>query len=454
MSIKPVLRKIRDSIYRPYANKLKYNINLKRGGSNYEFDNKQDILILSIDCLRSDHTSLSGYDRETTPFMNSVGLNFPNTISAAPWTFPSVPSILSGLYPHSHGATFEEDLRNMDGESTPNGIDKDVSTLGDVLGKEDYSTYFSTAVATALLPIQGRFRDIEIKNNDPADEMVNSFLDWWTDNDSPKFGYIQLGDLHEPINEPDMKPFGDISNIDGLDGWRFKEEIRPESKFKKYREERILLYDTALRFIDSEIKRLFSKLESLGDLENLLVIITGDHGEEFWEHADYERENIYDPRGYYGVGHGHSLFQEVINVPLVLYGFEDININSKQRVSTVDIAPTILDKLGHPPQSLEELDGESLLGEELSNRPILSEGIAYGYDMKAVFYKDKKLIYSEHDDINCIFDLDSDPSETECIDDHEDELGLFKYLPQGSNVGDEIDIGENTQNQLEELGYL
>ncbi len=76
--------------------------------------NKLDlnVIILTVDCLRYSNLSFTGYQRETTPFMDSLKTKF-RGISAAPWTYPSVPSILTGLYPHNHNAYIHSKVRHL-----------------------------------------------------------------------------------------------------------------------------------------------------------------------------------------------------------------------------------------------------------------------------------------------------------------------------------------------------
>ena len=94
-----------------------------------KFNESKNVLIITVDCLRNDRISQTGYHRETTPFIDSLASYTP-AIAPAPWTYSSVPSILTGLYPHRHGAAYPDDSsRNQDLTNPPNGVRDDVYTI-------------------------------------------------------------------------------------------------------------------------------------------------------------------------------------------------------------------------------------------------------------------------------------------------------------------------------------
>jgi len=124
-----------------------------------------------------------------------------------------------------------------------------------------------------------------------------------------------------------------------------------------------------------------------------LVVITADHGEEFWEHAEVEARYFYDERGEYGVDHGHNVFSEIVEVPLALYGFK--GLRDHRRVSLADVTPTILDELGV--RLKFRPDGVSL--KERAKRAILTEAVDYGHEKKALYWGDFKFLYARDDGV-------------------------------------------------------
>lgn len=420
--------------------------------------NKRDVLIVTVDCLRADHLSVLGYDRETTPFLDDFGTSFANAISAAPWTFPSVSSILTGYYPYQHGARYEEDFRNPETNFPPNGLTEDVPSLFNIFDAAGYNTRFSTAVYTAGIPFQGRVPSLKFRNNATAEEILDKFADWWRGaNDYPRFGYLHLTDLHIPLLDPGIRPFGPIDlELDDLTDWAFRSTVKPSEEFEHYREHRIKLYDTLLRYVDQELERFF---ESIGDdLDDTLVFVLGDHGEEFWEHHEIERELFEHPYGDYGIDHGHSMFQELINVPLIVKNAQIDPSTREEYVSTVDIVPTVLDELDISWEPSDPYPGKSLSGDSDRSHPVFSEETAYGHQQRAVVADGYKYIHSTSAGVSLLYDLESDPDERDDLSDQKrlqqtlDELR--GGIPSEAVSGERSEVDAEAREHLADLGYL
>ncbi|QRV15796.1 sulfatase [Haloterrigena salifodinae] len=405
-------------------------------------DEKQNVLVITVDCLRNDRVSQTGYQRDTTPFIDSLA-SFTPAVAAAPWTFSSVPSILTGLHPHNHGAAYADDSsRNQDLTNPPNGIREDVDTLAELLASSGYKTKFITAIGTAAVPIEGRFKSVERCHDANAETVLSKIKDWWNGRSDPKFGYAQLGDLHEPLHEPETTPFGRIPDIDGIDRWRFTSGDIQSQEFEQYRSARGLLYDTLVRYIDEQIESVFDELKELDDT---LVIITSDHGEEFWEYKEFEEENFEDSRGLSGVGHGHALVPPVVEVPIAT------NIDglpsTESRRSTTDIVPTILHELGADPPIT--FDGNPLQDASHEDKPVLSQEIAYGPNQISVTDGDDHLIYVPVDDRSMLLDFETGDS----IVDPDLEARLLEHVPQERVTGSDVNLSEDVQARLSDLGY-
>lgn len=410
------------------------------GISKPTIKNPKNVVIITIDCLRNDHLSRSGYDRETTPYLDSL-TEGTAAITAAPWTFSSVPSILTGFYPHNHGAVYPKDEeRNQDFSNPPHGIDKDVPTLGELLGAAGYETRFATAVGTAAIPMLGRFANVVNDHNAKASEIFDATSDWWDETDEPKFAYIQLGDLHEPLHKPDRTPFGEIPSIEGVERWRFGGSIRPHDEFKAYRKARILLYDTLLREIDREIERFIS---SLNNQEETIIIITSDHGEEFWEYRDFETKWFDDPRGIAGIGHGHALVPPVIEVPIISDSLDIADTDGY--VSTVDIVPSIMAALDA--EGVPDNDGHQL--SDSNDRPVISQEIAYGPNQISVTEGSDHLITIPVRDEALLLDFTSG----KVVKDIDRMSDLSEHIPSSRTIGDTLSISDDTKDRLADLGY-
>jgi len=404
-------------------------------------ENSKNVLIITVDCLRNDRISRSGYQRDTTPFIDSLGSYTP-AIASAPWTFSSVPSILTGLYPHRHGAVYSDDsARNHDLSDPPNGVRDDVFTIAELLDANGYETKFTTAIGTAAVPIEGRFKSMEQRHDADAETLLSEIRDWWNSESGPKFGYVQLGDLHEPLHKPDTSYFGEIPDVEGIDRWRFTSGNTNNEGFEEYRDARELLYDTLVRYIDDEIERT---LDELAELNDTIVIVTSDHGEEFWEYKDFEEEYFEDPRGINGVGHGHALVPPVLEVPIVTN--VENTPTSETRRSLTDIVPTILNELGADLSF--DFDGHPL--QKSTKEPVLSQEIAYGPNQISVTDDNKHLIYTPVDDRSVMIDFDTGELIT---DDSEITEDLLNYVPRERATGTQVDLSQDVQERLSDLGY-
>ncbi len=391
-----------------------------------------NVIILVVDCLRNRQLSCQGYPRKTTPFFDSFPLR-KSAISASCWTYPSVASILTGLYPHNHRATIVGKTKNFDELSNFRRMSGPIITMPEMFFLLGYETYFATAIDPAFYSLKGRVLPKRYDLNTKAKDLLSDLAKWIAKKrDTPFFAYLQLGDLHEPLIPPNdfRNFFAHVEDIPKLDFWSFRTmEEQHGQDFQRYRENKVLLYDNALRYVDHAVEMFYSKLEVLGLVDSTLFVVTADHGEEFWEHASLEAACFFDPRGYYGVGHGHNVFNEVIQVPLLLTGPNILDERGSFPCSTVDIVPTILDLL--QVDHYLELDGRSILEQE-THAPLLSEASGYGYEKKALIDGALKLLYSKYDGVAWVFDLEKDPNELHPIDDKNMVSTLIDRLAQVS----------------------
>ena len=158
------------------------------------------------------------------------------------------------------------------------------------------------------------------------------------------------------------------------------------------------LYDGELAFTDSQIGRLLSELEARGTLQNTVFVIVGDHGEEFLDHG--------------GFGHGHTLYQEILNVPLIISGRSiPIGVNDEV-VAQIDILPTVLGISGLAvPIWADGLDILSA-GSPLTSRLITSSNLVSGTpDMAVIRLDDMVVMGNPQEGSPVLFNLTDDPLE-------------------------------------------
>ena len=156
-------------------------------------------------------------------------------------------------------------------------------------------------------------------------------------------------------------------------------------------------------------------LEDKGLVGATIFVVTSDHGDEFWEHAEVEAANFCLLDEICGIGHGHNFFNEIIQVPLLMSGPVP---DSKPAyfVSAVDILPTVADLLGIYHKM--SFDGQNIF-EAAGERTLLSEASGFGNEKKALIIGRYKLIYSKDDGVEWLFDLEKDPKEQHPIVDRE-----------------------------------
>ncbi|NJD98904.1 hypothetical protein E3E26_03735 [Thermococcus sp. LS1] len=380
----------------------------------------KNIILVTIDCLRNTHLSYNGYQRETTPFLDSLKGYKASLIATSPWTYPAVASLLTGFYPHNHGAILDGYDRKFD-LSKLKPLKGNILTLSEILALFGYATYFNSGIDLAMLSVRRRFHEQKLNSLTDAEVILNDLKDWIGKQKDNFFAHIHLKDLHEPITPPQKfyNYFGKVKKLYKIEYWGDfqKPENQKGREFEEFKENKILLYDNTLRYVDYTLEQFYAFLEDQGLTDNTILIITADHGEEFWDHAEVEAKYFYDIRGYAGIGHGHSVFNELIQVPLIMTGPGVPRREEKDRlVSGVDIVPTLLELLDIQHSIL--FDGTSIFNAS-KRRMILTENTIHGHEKKALIFRKLKFIYSKDDGVAWIFNLKNDPKEQKPIVDEE-----------------------------------
>jgi len=273
--------------------------------------------------------------------------------------------------------------------------------------------------------------------------------------EAPFFLWLPLGDAHEPRDVArDLRDvFGRVPKLPKVRRWDFQERTADVGSpaFEAYRDARVRTYDAAVRSADAALSRLWDGLRSRGAADRTVVAVTADHGEEFWEHRDQELTSFADPRDLFGVGHGHNLFQVHLLVPLLMWGPGISARSVDHNVSLIDAAPTLLQALD---VEAPEMDGRSLL-EGGAERPVVSQGIAYGHEKQSVVAGDRKLLVSPGDHYERLFALGPDRREVAELDDPAGIQELRAHLPGGEGaMGDQIEATEEIADHLRGLGYI
>lgn len=416
-----------------------------------------NLILISIDTLRADHLGCYGYGRPTSPVMDiiaSQGLLFSDMTAPSPWTLPSHGSLLTGLYPNRHG------LKSHDKK-----MPESVKTLAEILGSNGFATaaIVNSHNLSKRYGLSRGFRDflyiLEQTYLAPPSLIEPRAIKWLSKNrQEPFFLFLHFFDVHSdycslPKYEKQLlRPYQ--GDADGSTSQLKDFREGKVSMDHKDIEHVIDLYDAGIRQIDDGIFRLFNNFEYEGLLDNTLVVITSDHGEEFLEHGS--------------VLHGRTHYQEVIQVPMLIRG-PGIPRSKKIQapVSLVDFVPTILSLLDIScPPNLDGMDISSLWKKPDAKYPtrfIFSEADHnnINHDIKrAVRHPRYKLHYDIMTDQKTLFDLIKDPKEKTDIYSEKAALAdsLFRVLEEHLKVEETGKVLEPLKPQeiemLKSLGYL
>ncbi|MCL6583984.1 MAG: tetratricopeptide repeat protein [bacterium] len=315
-----------------------HNISLSRQAKVPNFN----ILLISIDTLRADHLGCYGYKEIQTPVIDQVareGALFSHCYTPTPVTLPSHLSIMTGLYPLSHG------VRN-------NGTfvaGPELVTLAEVLKERGYQTaaFVGSFVLDRRFGLDQGFdtfddymnKDQEatllLYNERKAEDVVSGAEKWLRTNgrNKPFFLWVHCFDPHAPYEPP--QPFA-----------------------TKYKDN---LYDGEIAYTDQMLGKLISCLKEMNIWDQTLLILTADHGEGLGEHNEKT--------------HAIFIYDSTLRVPLIFRhpGLIPQNVEISQEVTLLDIFPTVLELAGVKKEI--DIHGKSLMGlmTGKENKPLREE---------------------------------------------------------------------------------
>lgn len=394
------------------------------------------IVCVVVDALRADHV-----DEEITPYLASM--NGCDAITPGAWTFPAISSIISGVYPHEHGAMRQVDQPDdSEGLSLPPRMSESRETITESLAGAGYDTYGGFGHDTPFVALSGRFQTHALYHSmdSNAEDVLHDYLDWVEGRDRT-FALLHLADPHIPVDPPGRywEKYDVDRSIENVENWAYNETVECGPDCQRYREHRRRLYRAAVDYVDDALAAFGERLEAT--LENPLLLVTSDHGEMLWEHVEFDVEQ-FDGTGC--VDHGGAPYEQLARVPLLTN--RDWTFDGP--VSLIDIPPTLADCVGI---ERPDLTGQSLLGEQSVDRTPLVEGSLNGYEKKAIYYDEYKLIVSRGDGVEVGYTL---PEETRTDLPEEIKRRLREGLPPwpgGGEVG--TDVAGVVEDRLEKLGY-
>ncbi|MHC4741726.1 MAG: sulfatase [Planctomycetota bacterium] len=431
------------------------------------------VIVIVIDALRADHVGCYGYERDTTPHIDSFAQEsvvFENCYVQATWTKPSVASLLTSLYPTMHGTISHGSI-----------LPEEATTIAEVFKDKGYLTYGYVAnpnlktkfrfnqgfdffddllmrdkfYYVSLRNLQKRFkflRRLTGKSYSYSDRdniaLANSRIFPWLERYKGNnfFMYIHYMDPHDPYRPP--SPYDREFSYSGVLGYSQK----------------LSLYDGEILFTDEHLGLFFDKLKSTGIYDESLIVITSDHGEAFGDHGDWR--------------HGYSIYNELAKVPLIIkypnseHGGKRVSV----QVRSIDVFPSLLDATGI--ESKAVLEGSSVscflgssnaaqgrdvyIDNDYNGRYIL-EGIIrdntwkYIYTKKSLLRDVKKFGHEE------LYNLQDDPKELLDLSDRDNgrasslqaRMDFFRKLCSARRLKRvEAGLDPETLRNLKSLGYL
>lgn len=432
------------------------------------------VVMIVVDTLRADHLGCYGSSRGLTPRMDELAARshlFEHAIATSSWTRPSVGSLLTSRFPTSLGlldkpdrlpddaVTLQEVLRDHGGFQT-----LAVITNGNISAGWGFDQGFDRFVWPHLMRLYpGDFpKQVAEGVTRKALELVDG-----RQAEVPFFLYVHYVDPHDPyLPHPELHPEpvppgrfdGSRRELGQLDRLRQRGE---EADYDRIRH----LYAGEVRYVDHWIGRLLDGLAERGLGEELLIVLTSDHGEGLWTHGLRN--------------HGNDLYEESVRVPL-LVRYPGMTEAEASRVATpvslVDVAPTVLTAAGAPkPPAFQGFDLAPLTrGESRGSgfEYVYTEMLHRNRNFEAIRHGHWKLIRNRGEPRGSqppieIYDLSDDPEESRSrLDDAPPRtrrplaealerwsLGLMAHRGSRRQIAlSELD--RETLDNLQALGYI
>ncbi len=436
------------------------------------------VILIVIDSLRADALSCYNANAVHTPAIDAFAAQsvlFENALTCSPWTTPSMASILTGLSPFVHQATqrhsrlsgtfvtLAEKMQSAGyvtagiGSNPVLGARRNLDQgfhVYDFYPKGSFPNEYLMRTAQKLMPEHFR-------HNASTKDLADLAIQWVKKNKQHDFFlWLHFFDPHLPYTPPDaflpdvrpVKRIGrSFSRLKDIRGGYFVPDAAEKDWIRA-------LYDAEIEYVDLHTGRLLNSLRDMGIYDQCLIILTSDHGEEFWDHGGYE--------------HGHSLYNELLHVPLMVkHPDQTASKKVRQRLPVSGIMPTVLQacRLSF---NEEFLSYPSLLpwvldkGQKPEVSPIFCTGLLYYENREAVIYDNKKFIRFTLSGQELFYNLQSDPHEQNPVNDRpgikrskqflKDHKETALTLQNVLNVqdADSVQVNSGTLERLRSLGYV
>ena len=385
-----------------------------QGSFESRFKTKKNVIFISISTLRYDHCSIAGYHRNTTTAFDkfaSENIYFTNAFATSSWSMPATGSVFTSKYPSQHGAkNISAKLKNdnytlaealADNQYCCAGFCCNCRLTADAGFSQGFDLYDDYTAGIMLESISDSNEPFDISYCRTNDLINKAAIRWLNHNSQEPFVlFVHYFDNHLPYLP--LPPYDKLytgNYKSAIDFTRVHREPlhsnRPADKDLEYL---IALYDGQVKQTDDDLGEFLKYLTDAKLTENSIIIVMGDHGEQFYDHGRSSHHDIYD---------------ELTHIPLAMSLADSKNKKIDALVSTTDIMPTILEQLEI--QIPTGLKGQSLLPMILGDSDNLHKFVFIEYTAGAI--KDKyafrtdwlKYVFTEEQQY--IYDLISDPAE-------------------------------------------
>ncbi|MBM74343.1 MAG: hypothetical protein CMK59_02985 [Proteobacteria bacterium] len=350
--------------------------------------NPERILLVFIDTLRQDTMSLYGYERQTTPKLDAWAKDaaiFTQARSVAPWTLPSARTMMTGVVPERWGS---------------------VPTLQDQFAQAGWSTVFlaGNIYLSSTFEIANGWGTHKCVNWPLAEvqiERAHKYLE--RNQDRPVLMMLHFMDMHLPYTEPmsykdtfvdTFPPEADLLKSENFNRSTVLKvmklsDVDGQARLKQYIRDR---YDNNMRYIDDQLTPFLKEQEAKSPTK---VFIFADHGEEFWDHNDFE--------------HGHSFHDEVVKIPFIYKGSDLKPGTYDNPISLLDLAPSVAQAANINIEPVEGWPIQEIDQHDFFSRPQAIGRVLYGFDGWASIYQNGKYITRAGKER--YFELDKDAKE-------------------------------------------
>jgi arylsulfatase A-like enzyme len=439
----------------------------------------KQVIFLTVDTLRRDSLSCYGSTTVATPNIDQIAASsyfFRNVTSSSSWTEPAFASLITGLPTEVHrvvtaAAVLPDTVTTMAERFRAAGY----ATAGFIANgmlapqrgfAQGFQQYETRTIRPDPVSVGDRLAEHffrkPIEEPTTTGDVTNLAIAWTRAHRAQSFFlWLHYYDPHLPYIPP--RRFVQHMDIDDKLGYSLNitSLARPTMDLFGTPEERAWarsLYDADVRYVDSQIGRFVAALKDEHVYDDALVVFAVDHGEEFWDHDGFE--------------HGHTLYQELIGVPLMFklpQAKEQHVVN--EAVSGYDVTPTILDLCGLRP--VDTPTGASmaprLRGEipALHERPLFAGGTLFHSNLSCVVFDGWKFIRSSVSGDEKLFNLMEDPGERSDVDDthpdivtrarallDEHERAMEAYRREHGIFDEHVKLDPDELARLRTLGYL